>query len=215
LIAMIHYITLLRHGQTTANVESVIQGQMDFPLSATGLVQVRALAAEWRRTSVHFDLVISSHLQRARRTAELIAEALACPLEIDPAWQERHLGEAEGRDGDAAFAALERLPAPHEKAFGTGESEWDLFARALGAIQALARRPAGRYLVVSHGAFLNSVLRAVLGISPRGRVWPPRFVFDNTGYAVLEYDGDTARWSLLRLNETSHLRTVDDGGIPA
>jgi broad specificity phosphatase PhoE len=212
---MIHHVTLLRHGQTTANVESVIQGQMDFPLSAIGIAQVQALAAEWRRASVQFDLVISSHLQRARRTAEIIAEALACPLEIDPAWQERHLGEAEGRDGEAAFAALARFPAPHEKAFGMGESEWDLFARALGAIQALLRRPAGSYLVVSHGAFLNSVLRAVLGISPRGRIWPPRFVFDNTGYAVLEYEDEPARWSLLRLNETSHLRAMDAGGRAA
>jgi probable phosphoglycerate mutase len=206
---MVHHVTLLRHGQTTANVESVIQGQMDFPLSAVGVRQAEALASEWRRGSARFDLIIASQLQRARRTAEIIAEALAAPLVIDPVWQERHLGEAEGRDGDAAFAALDRFPAPHEKAFGTGESEWDLYARALEAIQGLVRRPAGRYLVVSHGALLNSVLRAVLGIPPRGRAWPPRFVFDNTGYAVLEYDGDAARWSLLRLNETSHLRAID------
>jgi broad specificity phosphatase PhoE len=212
---MIHHVTLLRHGQTTANEESVIQGQMDFPLSPTGILQAQALAAEWRRGSARFDLIISSPLQRARRTAEIVAEALGSPLEIDAAWQERHLGEAEGRDGDAAFAALDQFPSPHERAFGTGESEWDLFMRAIRAAQALIRRPAGRYLVVSHGAFLNSVLRAILGISPRGRIWPPRFVFENTGYAVLEYDDDIARWSLHRLNETSHLRTMEAGGAQA
>ncbi len=209
---MIHTITLLRHGETVANRESLIQGQMDYPLSETGILQARALAREWRRRSLQFDLVLSSPLQRARRTAEIIAKALGAPLELDEAWQERSLGMAEGREGEGAFAALPRFPAPHEPVFRTGESDWDLFARALKALQALLRRPAGRYLVVSHGALLNTVLRAALGISPRGRTWPPRFVFDNTGYAVLQYDGDIARWSIERLNESSHLRTMRGAG---
>lgn len=209
---MIHDITLLRHGLTAANQESVIQGQMDFPLSETGVLQARALASEWARRSIHFDLVLSSPLQRARRTAEIIGGALGAPLEIDAEWQERNLGAAEGRDGEGAFAALTRFPSPDEPAFGTGESDWDLFARAVRAIQALLHRPAGRYLVVSHGAFMNAVIRAVLGISPRGRTWPPRFVFENTGYAVLQYDSDNARWSIERLNETSHLEAMQSEG---
>lgn len=205
---MIHHVTLLRHGETVANRGGLIQGQMDYPLSETGVLQARALAREWRRRSLRFDLVLSSPLQRAARTAEIIAKALDVPLEFDEAWQERNLGSAEGREGEGAFALLPRFPAPHEPAFGTGESDWDLLARAAQATQALLRRPAGRYLVVSHGALLNAVLRAALGIAPRGRAWPPRFVFDNTGYAVVQFDDDIARWSIERLNETSHLRTM-------
>jgi broad specificity phosphatase PhoE len=208
---MTHHITLLRHGVTTANRESVIQGQMDFPLSEAGVLQAQALSNHWARRGVRFDQIISSPLQRALRTAQIIADKLEIPVEIDPAWQERNLGGAEGRDGEGAFAALERFPSPDEPAFETGESDWDLFTRAVRALQALLRRPPARYLVVSHGAFMNAVLRAALGISPRGRTWPPRFVFENTGYADLVYDSDIARWSIERLNETSHLASLLPG----
>ena len=208
---MNHRITVLRHGVTTANVESVIQGQLDYPLSEAGVAQARALAAAWRRAGARFDAIISSPLVRARRTAEIIAEALGVAFEVDEAWQERRLGEAEGRPGDETFALLEHPPAPYEPVFRSGESEWDLYLRAAGAVQSLVRRPPGAYLVVSHGAILNAALRSILGIPPRGRAWPTRFVFDNTGYAVLEYEPESARWSLERLNETSHLRSLEAG----
>jgi probable phosphoglycerate mutase len=206
---MSHRITFLRHGVTTANRESVIQGQLDYPLSDEGVAQSDALAAAWRGAGVRFDQIISSPLARARRTAEIIAQALELPVAFDESWQERRLGEAEGRPGDEAFAAMEHFPTPYEPVFRSGESEWDLYLRAAGAVQSLVRRPPGAYLVVSHGAILNAALRAILGIPPRGRAWPTRFVFDNTGYAVLEYEDERARWTLERLNETSHLRSPE------
>src|SRR3990170_7468363 len=166
---MNHRITVLRHGVTTANVESVIQGQLDYPLSEAGVAQARALAAAWRRSGVRFDAIISSPLVRARRTAEIIAEALGVAFEVDEAWQERRLGEAEGRPGDETFALLEHPPTPYEPVFRSGESEWDLYLRAAGAVQSLVRRPPGASLVVSHGAILNAALRSILGIPPRGR----------------------------------------------
>jgi len=203
-----HRITLLRHGVTDANQEGLIQGQTDYPLSQEGLAQARALAEEWRRRETHFNLIISSPLERARRTAEILAEALALPLELEEAWMERNLGEAEGHPGAAAFAGLELPPTPYERVFGSGESEWDLYLRAGAAVQALVRRPPGDYLVVSHGAFLNAVLRSILGLPPRARAWQFRFIFDNTGYTVLEYDPASGRWTLERANDTSHLRSI-------
>jgi broad specificity phosphatase PhoE len=208
---MNHRITLLRHGVTTANVESVIQGQLDYPLSDVGVAQARALAAAWREAGTRFDLIVSSPLLRARKTAEILAEALGISVEFEEAWQERRLGEAEGRPGDETIAALEEFPTPYEPLFRTGESEWDLFVRAAAAVQRLVRRPPGAYLVVAHGAILNAALRSILGVPPRGRAWPTRFVFDNTGYAVLEYESDRGRWTLERLNETSHLRSLEAG----
>ena len=70
----------------------------------------------------------------------------------------------------------------------------------------LIRRPPGAYLVVSHGALLGTVLLAIIGISPGGgRLRPVKFNFDNTGYALLNYEIQTARWSIQALNHTHHL----------
>jgi broad specificity phosphatase PhoE len=204
---MTYRITFLRHALSTGNRRGTIQGQIDFPLAEEGRAQVQALVNDWIAHGARFDLIISSPLLRALQTAERVSEGLRVPLEIDERWKEINHGSMQGEQYSAADHWFERnpLPDPYQPMFPAGESRVDLHARALQALQAILRRPAGAYLIVAHGGILNEAFRALLGLGPIGRSRGPRFHFDNTGYAVTRYDPSTGRWSIQAMNVIRHL----------
>lgn len=197
-----HFITLLRHGESEGNSLGVLQGQMDYPLSAAGIEQAQKLAAFWKAAGIAFDLIISSPLLRASRTAEIIAASLNVPIEYDAAWKERNFGQLQG-------ASLEeisqRVPPvdyfhPYDPIGGHGESQLELYVRASQAIQNILRLPPGAYLVVSHGGILNKAVYTIMGITPQGHYQSPIFHFGNTGYAQFRYNSASRQWAVLSLN---------------
>ncbi len=200
---------LIRHGLSVANREHIVQGQSDYPLSEEGRVQSQKLAKYLSASTDTPTSILSSPLMRARETAEILAEALGCGVEYDDLWMERRLGEAQGVDYETvrSWFASKGLPSPYEPIHGNGESWLELYIRADRALLSIMKRPAGTYIVVSHGGFLNAVLRAILGLALHsGRTYPPRFVFDNTGFAQVEYDEEYASWQIVRLNAMPHLK---------
>jgi 2,3-bisphosphoglycerate-dependent phosphoglycerate mutase len=205
---LIHEITLLRHGLSVANSEGILQGQLDSPLTVEGRQQAEALATFWQATGTCFDQIITSPLRRALETAEIIAPSFDLTVEVDDRWMERAMGAAEGasiEDARAWYSNRER-PTSYEPIFDKGESDIDLFRRAAEALQSLLIRPPGSFLVISHGAFLSTVFRVVLGLAPSGgRFRNPRIIFSNTGFTSLDYNHADARWTIKKLNATPHL----------
>lgn len=63
---------LVRHGQTELNVQNILQGWQDSPLTERGCEQALATRAAFEDRGVTFDHAYSSSLGRAQRTAELI-----------------------------------------------------------------------------------------------------------------------------------------------
>jgi len=91
-------LLLVRHGQTDWNREPVrCQGWAEVELNETGRAQARDLGRALRGRGV--ELLVSSHLVRARETAELIHEELGgeLPSVVDPRLAESHRGEWETR----------------------------------------------------------------------------------------------------------------------
>lgn len=193
---MTHRITFLRHAESEGNAAGMLQGQSDVPLTAKGLEQAQQLAAHWQAMGLQYDLAISSPLQRARLTAETITSALNVPLILDPLWTERSFGALEGQEMAQLYQAAQPVDfyQPYDAIGETGESMVDLYRRALLAVQDLLRRPPGRYLVVSHGAFLTRVMYVILGITPQGHYNSPVFYMGNTAYINLTYDTDRRQW---------------------
>lgn len=190
-------IIFLRHAESQGNAQGFLQGQIDSALSEQGKMQVQKLAERWQSLGVRFDRVISSPLQRARQTAEPIAQALGVSVSYEPLWAERSFGSLEG----IPFETLrQRLPppdylAPFTPVGETGESQVDLYTRALLALQKLIRLGAGRTLVVAHGAILGKAMYAILGITPQGHVGSPVFQFTNLTYVHLTYEAQERKWS--------------------
>ncbi|HJR80956.1 MAG TPA: histidine phosphatase family protein [Anaerolineales bacterium] len=202
----VYHFVFVRHGESIGNAQSRWQGQSDFDLTEKGRTQARALAARWKGEGVKFDLIITSPLVRAKETAEIIASALSVPVEYDPILLERHIGEIEGMTAEE----VRKRPqppyiTPYDSIGGEGEGDWALFLRAGQALQGLLRRPAGSYLIVSHGGLLNQLMHAIVGIAPHVDPSGVRFRFDNTAFARVIYYPYQHRWAIEALNDRAHL----------
>ena len=202
----VFHFVFLRHGESIGNAEARWQGQSDYALTEKGRAQAQALAQRWKSENVKFDLIISSPLTRAKETAEIIASTLAAKIEFDSVLLERHIGEMEGLTAEE----VRKRPqppyiTPYDSIGGEGEGDWALFLRAGQALHRLLRRPAGSYLIVSHGGLLNQLMNAIIGIAPHVDPSGVRFRFENTAFARVIYFPHQHRWAIDALNDHAHL----------
>lgn len=205
----VYQFVFLRHGESIGNVESRWQGQADYPLTEKGRAQVRSLAERWKSEGVQFDLAVTSTLIRARETAEIVASALDVKVEYDPIWMERHVGEMAGLTAEEV-RKKPRPPytTPYDPVGVVGEGDWALYLRAGQALHALLQRPAGRYLIVSHGGMLNQLMYTIVGISPHADPSGVRFRFENASFARVIYLPPQHRWVIDTLNDRAHLKSL-------
>ena len=164
-------ILLIRHGQSTWNAEGRWQGQADPPLSELGEEQARDAARRLRAGD--FSRLVASDLQRARRTAELLAEALGLAVETDPDLREIDVGDWTGltrAEIDAlAPGALADWSEGRSESTPGGELRRHLTDRACAVLRRVAGEAGAddRVLLVSHGALIRNLDR-VLGLAPQG-----------------------------------------------
>jgi broad specificity phosphatase PhoE len=205
----VYQFVFLRHGESTGNAELRWQGQSDYPLTERGRAQATALANRWRAEGVQFDLAASSTLVRARETAQIISSALNVPLELDEIWVERDIGEMEGLTS-SEVQQRPRPPyiTPYDSIGGDGEGDWALFLRAGRALHSLLKRPAGSYLIVSHGGLLNQLMHAIVGVSQHADPSGVRFRFENTSFARVIYHPHQHRWAIDAVNDHAHLNSL-------
>jgi broad specificity phosphatase PhoE len=202
-------LILVRHAETEGNLNQVWHGALDAPLTPRGLEQVTATATYL--SELHAQQPINafyvSPLPRAQSTAAAIAAAIDLPFTVDPGLREFDLGDWEGR----SFRELRE----HENLWGrwdadptfappNGESPVSFNRRAIATLQRLAAHHAGQtVLVVTHGAFIGSVLATWLGAhAGRWREFDPH----NCAITVLVQDGDS--WHGKVVNDISHLPLV-------
>jgi broad specificity phosphatase PhoE len=156
-------ILLVRHGLSEWNASGRWQGWADAPLAEVGERQ----AADAAHAVGAVDAVAASDLQRAHRTAEIIAEALGVgPVHVDPGLRERDAGEFEGLTRDEIeerFPGALRTSPVHPPG---AEPLEVLLERALAAVHRLAALvPGGDVLAVAHGGLIRQVERH-LGLEP-------------------------------------------------
>jgi probable phosphoglycerate mutase len=143
---------VLRHASTDWNVERRLQGLTDTPLNAAGEADARAWrlpspADSWKR--------LSSPLQRARRTAELLQPS--APVVVDSA-----LRETVG----AAFIAAENKGLDFQPP--GGESPRAAMAR-IGRWTASIAAEGRPVVAVSHKATIRALLALATGWDMTGR----------------------------------------------
>ena len=187
-------LVLWRHGQTVWNAERRFQGQSDSPLDETGKAQAdraaRLLAA------LGPDLIVSSDLSRASRTAAPLARLTGLEVGVDKDLRERSGGRWEGLT-DTEIRA--QFPAEHASwTPPDGETSAVVAQRAKAAIQRVAdaTAPGTLAVVVSHGAAIRLGMSEILGL-PEESSWilGP---LANCSWSVIERRRD--RWRLLEHN---------------
>jgi probable phosphoglycerate mutase len=163
---------LIRHGETAWNAVRRLQGHLDIPLNAEGLLQAKALAASLQHEKLHG--IISSDLQRAMQTAEEIARLQGLPTCIDRGLRERCFGGFEGQlyselpllfpDAYASWRSRDpdfHFPASPEDETYTGESSRQFQERVMTTIACYAQQFNGKKIaLVAHGGVLECAYRA-------------------------------------------------------
>ena len=168
---------VVRHGQDQDNANGILNGHRNQPLTKKGQEQAAELADGIVRLGLHFDDVYTSPLQRAHKTAEIIAQQLGAPApHVLPGLIERDFGVMAGRP----IADITRLCAPDILRTDTityflspegAETFPQLKARAQTVLQEVKRlHTSGNILLVTHGdmgkmlyaAFYDLPWRAVL-----------------------------------------------------
>ena len=195
-------LTLLRHGRSRADDEGVHEGRYDSPLTDVGREQARRLATYWQANPPGFDRVYCSTLQRAEQTAQVVAEALALPLTPSDLLREWDNGPLAGMNREEALA---KYPIPafrHDLDPFTqdgGESQAAIRARALQALALVWQGGGEDILVVSHGGFLNSMLRELTGAHRA------QFAFGDTSFATVKLSHESHMARLTAVNLAPHL----------
>lgn len=72
-------LILLRHGQSQWNLENRFTGWEDIPLTDTGIEEAKKAGQLMLKNSIKIDLIFSSILQRANKTAELAIKEMNLP----------------------------------------------------------------------------------------------------------------------------------------
>lgn len=159
-------VFLIRHGVTAWHAEGRVLGQRDIPLSAAGVAQAEEAAAALH--GVKMSEVLSSPLQRAIQTAEIIGQDAGIEVARDPRLIDFQLGKWTGMTY-ADVAKNEEyqrfLLQPDSERIPGGESLEDIRRRAVSAIeQALSDNATGDALaIVTHAGIIRVLLTHYMG----------------------------------------------------
>jgi ribonuclease H / adenosylcobalamin/alpha-ribazole phosphatase len=196
---------LLRHGQTEFSAERRFAGRGDIALTDLGRRQAAAAADRLAHRGI--DAIVTSPLQRARRTAEAVAAATGAPLAVDDELTEADFGKWEGLTfGEAARLWPDEIAAWLARADAAppgGESLADASRRAAAVLgRLLAARPRQTLLLVSH-------VTPIKALACRALLAPPAALFrmhlDVASLTEIDWYADGP--AVLRsLNDTAHLR---------
>lgn len=150
-------IYFIRHGQSMANVENLVAGYYNAPLSSLGEQQAR-LTADYL-ADVPFSAVYASDLSRAYETGKAVADRRGLSVNPLEALREIFAGELEGRpfqemmDGPC-FAVWNDCPA--EFVFPGGESMADFQKRVDAAVRGIAAaHPEETVCVATHATVIR------------------------------------------------------------
>jgi len=128
-------LVLLRHGESEWNAKNLFTGWVDVDLTERGLAEARRGGELMRATGLLPDVLHTSLLTRAIRTANVALDATGRPwLPVRRSWRlnERHYGDLQGRDkaatlatyGEEQFLLWRRSYATPPPPLAAG-SEWD------------------------------------------------------------------------------------------
>ena len=182
---------MVRHGQTTANVERIFVGQADVMLTDQG--RQEALAIRPILENFSFDKVYTSDLTRAIETQQLaLPNAVSTPT---PLLREFDEGDLFGIKFEDAFALYGRefISARDYRPFH-GETADMACGRLKQFLSMLEKDPCENVIAFSHNGMMACMLRLVMDAPvDLGSMKSP-----NCSIQVFDFDGK--RWRLLAWN---------------
>ena len=189
-------VYLARHGETAWSLSGQHTGLTDLPLTRRGECNARRLGE--RLKGLEFARVMTSPLQRAKRTCELAG--FSSMAKVDPDLVEWDYGEYEGlRTVDI------RANRPDweifRDGFPGGESFNQIGARADRVVDRV-RSIDGAVLLFSSGHFLRVLAARWLGLQPQGA---RHFLLGTASLSTLTYEHNPSEPAIGLWNDTHHV----------
>lgn len=188
-------IYLVRHAQTDANLEGIVQGAHDGPINEFGEQQSRILAGKLK--GIKFDAAYASNMIRAKRTAEIILLEREIALKTNDLLREREFGNVKKLKLEKTREEIKRLFDEYNllereewlkyRVVPDMESSEEVIARFITVLREIAVvHDEQKVLVVSHGSIIRALLVHLGYGEPRQLA---SGAVENAGYIVLESDG--------------------------
>ncbi len=187
---------ILRHGVSVGNEKGVFSGQVDVPLSKTGLRQAQD-AADYILKNYKVDAVYSSDLSRAVSTVSPVSERLGLPIVKEKAFREIDTGVW-------CDVSVEKVKVDYQKEYdayaswdefaplGGAESFFDLKLRAKNVLEELAKKHDGQTVLIgAHGGIVITLSAHYLGISYKEFRLTKKVA--NASLTVIEFDGGVGK----------------------
>ena len=161
---------LFRHGETTYNIQGLIQGQTNNSvLTPKGIEQAYQVGEKLKKYPI--DILISSPLKRAQQTAnEVLKSFNFLPIQTDNRFTEVNVGEIEGlhykivqekfKEKYNNWRSLDEKYL--DLSFTGGESKRQVRTRVFNGLNEYARNSALNFIAISgHGILISQVLLAL------------------------------------------------------
>ena len=189
-------VYLARHGETAWSLSGQHTGLTDLPLTDRGERNARRLAE--RLKGLSFSKVLTSPLQRARRTCELAG--FGDRADIDRDLLEWNYGEYEGLLTQEIHAKRPDWQLFRDGCPG-GESPQQVGARADRAVKRV-REINGNVLIFSSGHLLRVLAARWLGLEPAGGKY---FLLSTASLSALCYEHNLSQPVIQLWNDTNHV----------
>jgi broad specificity phosphatase PhoE len=182
---------LVRHGQTSFNVEHRLPGHLPgIHLNDEGVRQARQLATAVREMPL--TAIVSSPLERARETAEIVLRGRDVPLSFDPRLMDTDVARWAGQKiddlnkSDPTWQQYARRPTvPPEGA----EGFYQVTARVVAAAEDARHDPAlGDFvMLVAHADVIKLIITHYLRLPVEGAHW---LQVPNASITALSFTGE-------------------------
>ena len=163
---------LIRHGQTTSNLEGKYQGWLDTELTQRGIKQ--AYLAKKYLKKVNLSNIYSSPMKRTLKTAEIISKGTGLKVKILDGLKELNFGKWEGLKFEEINDQYREdyqnwLKDPYNYPPTGGESFGSLLKRVKSEIQKILdeNNDKSNVAVVTHGGVILALLVDWLQIPPK------------------------------------------------
>lgn len=159
-------IYIIRHGETQANKDGLLQGWLDTDLNEFGVELAKQTGKALK--DVKFDVVFTSPLIRATHTAQLLVESNEkdAPIIVDERIKEVNMGSWQGMPIKSEEISQEECALFFKdpwkfKGFPGGENLYQLCERTQDFLLELAAKNYETVLVSTHGAALRAMLNCL------------------------------------------------------
>lgn len=184
-------VILVRHGQSTTNVQKVFTGQLNADLTPMGIEQAERMARYVAQYPV--EKVYASSLQRAVDTAAPICQMLGCPMETTADFWEINAGLWQGLSFEEVAERYPESYAVWHQDFGKarpdgGESCKELYDRVVKTFRRIVEDTSEEVVcIVSHAIPIRMIQCYIAygSVEAASRMpWVP-----NASVTVYTYDG--------------------------